>query len=61
MACGRLCCVPRNTIMLPVMKLTAVALITVAGLALWPNIGTADPAEDDAVAVERPTRLKTMP
>jgi hypothetical protein len=47
--------------MLPVMQLTAVALITVAGLALWPNIGTADPAEDDAVAVERPTRLKTMP
>jgi len=38
--------------MLPVMKLTAVALITVAWLALWPNTGTADPTEDDAVALK---------
>jgi len=34
------------------MKLTAVALITVAWLALWPNTGTADPTEDDAVALK---------
>jgi tetratricopeptide (TPR) repeat protein len=38
--------------MLPVMKLTAVALITVAWLALWPNTGTADPTEDDSVALK---------
>ena len=38
--------------MLPVMQLTAVALITVAWLALWPNTGTADPTEDDAVALK---------
>ena len=35
-----------------VMKLTAVALITVAWLALWLNTGTADPTEDDTVAVQ---------
>ena len=38
--------------MLPVMQLTAVALITVAWLALWPHTGTADPTDDDAVAVK---------
>jgi Flp pilus assembly protein TadD len=38
--------------MLPVMKLTAVALITVAWLALWPNTGTADPTEDNSVALK---------
>ena len=38
--------------MLPVMQLTAVVLITVAWLALWPHTGTADPTDDDAVAVK---------
>jgi Flp pilus assembly protein TadD len=38
--------------MLTVMKLTAVVLITVAWLAVWPNTGTADPTEDDSVAVK---------
>ena len=38
--------------MLTVMKLTAVALITVAWLALWANTGTADPTEDNAGAVK---------
>ena len=34
------------------VKLTAVALITVAWLAVWRHTGTADPTEDDAGAVK---------
>ena len=35
---------------MPSAKLTAVALIAVAWLALWPSAGAADPVEDDAAA-----------
>jgi tetratricopeptide (TPR) repeat protein len=34
------------------VKLTAVVLIAVAWLALWPSTGTADPTEDDTVVVK---------
>jgi len=35
---------------MPSAKLTAVALIAVGWLALWPGTGAADPVEDDAAA-----------
>ena len=37
---------------MPTVKLTAVALLAVAWLALWPGTGAADPADDDATAVK---------
>ena len=37
---------------MPTVKLTAVALIAVAWLALWPGTGAADPAEDDPAAAK---------
>jgi Flp pilus assembly protein TadD len=37
---------------MPTVKLTAVALIAVAWLALWPGTGAADPAEDDTTAAK---------
>jgi Flp pilus assembly protein TadD len=37
---------------MPTVKLTAVALIAVAWLAVWLGTGTADPAEDDAAAAK---------
>ena len=37
---------------MPTVKLTAVALLVVAWLALWPGTGAADPADDDATAVK---------
>jgi Flp pilus assembly protein TadD len=37
---------------MPTMKWTAVALIAVAWLALWPGTGAADPAEDDPAAAK---------
>jgi tetratricopeptide (TPR) repeat protein len=38
---------PRNAIM-PTVKRTAVALIAIVWLALWPGTGAADPTEDEA-------------
>lgn len=35
---------------MPIARLTTVALITVAWLALWPGTGAADPVENDAAA-----------
>ena len=37
---------------MPTVKLTAVALIAVAWLALWPGTGAADPAADDTTAAQ---------
>jgi Flp pilus assembly protein TadD len=37
---------------MPTVKWTAVALIAVAWLAVWPGTGGADPAADDAAAVK---------
>jgi len=37
---------------MPTVKLTAVVLLAVAWLALWPGTGAADPADDDATAVK---------
>jgi tetratricopeptide (TPR) repeat protein len=37
---------------MPTVKSTVVALIAVAWLALWPGMGAADPAEDDAAATK---------
>jgi Flp pilus assembly protein TadD len=37
---------------MPTVKLTAVTLLAVAWLALWPGTGAADPADDDATAVK---------
>ena len=37
---------------MPTVKWTAVALIAVAWLALWPGTGAADPREDDAAAAQ---------
>ena len=37
---------------MPTVKLTAVTLIAVAWLVLWPGMGAADPAEDNATAVK---------
>jgi tetratricopeptide (TPR) repeat protein len=37
---------------MPTVKLTAVALLAVAWLVLWPGTGAADPADDDATAVK---------
>jgi Flp pilus assembly protein TadD len=37
---------------MPTVKLTAVALIAVAWLSLWPGTGAADPAEDDTTAAK---------
>jgi tetratricopeptide (TPR) repeat protein len=42
---------PRNAIM-PTVKWTAVALLAVVWLAVWPGMGAADPTEDDAAAVK---------
>jgi hypothetical protein len=36
----------------PTVQLTAVMLIAVAWLALWPGTGTADPAADDPAVVK---------
>ena len=41
----------RNAIV-PTVQLTAVMLIAVAWLALWPGTGAADPAEDDPAVVK---------
>src|SRR5215813_8151302 len=35
---------------MPIVQLTAVALLAVAWLALWPSTGAADPADDDPAA-----------
>ena len=37
---------------MPTVKWTAVALVAVAWLALWPGAGAADPSTDDAAAVQ---------
>ena len=37
---------------MPTVKLTAVALIAAAWLALWPGMGAADPAADDPAAAK---------
>jgi Flp pilus assembly protein TadD len=37
---------------MPTVKLTVVALLAVAWLALWPGTGAADPADDDTTAVK---------
>jgi tetratricopeptide (TPR) repeat protein len=37
---------------MPTVQVTAVALLAVAWLALWPGTGTSDPADDDASTVK---------